>query len=502
MFFHQKIDLKAVIGNAGLLLFVPAMMAFCSIPISLFFKEYFAILPFLFTGIVNFLLGFVFYKLCFRPKKIHLWDAMLSAALGWLLCPIVSAVPYIWVSYLVEGTKLASSGTKFMMIPLNAFFETFSGFTSTGLSMIKEPQLLPYSLQWWRAFTEWVGGVGLIVFVLSFMEPLHKEFRLFYAETRSKELGKSLIETGRMIWLIYIIYTIVFGLLFWLFGMPLWESICHSMTGISTGGFTVSANSFADYTPMIKSLTVLVMLAGAMSFSIHHKILFEKDFMIAWRNIQNRLLYLFAIVGALFVYFLAFPYFTFLDAVFQWVSSLGTCGFSTMNLTLLHPIVKIFLVIGMIIGGASGSTVGGIKIRRLIYLWQAVVLRLRSFTVQKEKKVLKESSKSEPTGVDLPEGHKTERLYEASVLFALWITSIAFGWFWLSYILPQKNGIDLLFDVSSAMSNVGLSAGITGPELPVMGKIILMFLMWLGRLEIIPILILLLSPIVAFARKK
>lgn len=156
----------------------------------------------------------------------------------------------------------------------------------------------------------------------------------------------------------------------------------------------------------------------------------------------------------------------------------------------------------MIIEGATGSNVGGVKIRRIIYLAQAILLRIKSFTTSKEVVILKETKKDEPTGVALPKGHKTERLYEASVLFILWIFSIVIGWFLMSLALPDKKGIDLLFDVSSAMSNVGLSSGITGPDLTFYPKVILIFLMWLGRLEIIPILILFLSPFVAFSKKK
>lgn len=502
MFFRQKIDLKAIVGNAGMLLYVPSLMTFCSLPIALFFKEYFAIIPLLITGIVTFLLAYIFYRVCFRPKEIHLWDAMLSAALGWIFCPLFGTIPYLWISYSLVSNGESNSALEALSTPLNAFFETFSGFTSTGLTMIKEPSKLPHILQWWRAFTQWVGGVGLIVFVISFLHPSEAESRLFYAETRYKELGKSLLESGRMIWLIYTIYSLIFIGLFFITGMPLWESICHTLSAISTGGFTISSHSFAEYSPLIKRSTIVLMVIGAMSFTIHYKLLFERDFSSLWKDIQNRILYIFFVIGSILVYLFAFPYFDFLDATFQWVTSLATCGFSTKNLSVLHPLVKVFLVVGMVIGGSSGSTVGGIKIRRVIYLWQAIILRLKSFTLKKEKKVLEESKLFEPTGVDLPEGHKTERLFEASILFTLWMFSLAIGWILLSLFLPNLNGVDLLFEVSSALSNVGLSIGIVGPEISAAAKFVFIFIMWMGRLEVIPILILFLSPFVALSKKK
>lgn len=501
MFFKQKIDLKAVFKSTGLLLLVPGLMAFFCLPLCLIFGEFFALIPFALTGIIAVCIGCLLYKLCAKVKTTHLWEAMLAAALGWLFSPLFAAIPYIWISHYHQASWDNNSALLAMSSPLNAFFEAFSGFTSTGLSMISQPQKLPYVLQFWRAFTQWVGGVGLIVFVISFLEPYHKEYRLFYAETRSKELGKSLIESGRMIWFIYFIYTVFFIIVLSLVQMPVWEAICHTMTGISTGGFTILEGSFSHYSSLIKIVTIVMMTMGAVSFTVHYKVLFEKDFKILWKNVQHVLLWILFILGSIGTLLLTFPYFSAIDAAFQWVSAMGTCGFSTKNLTIISPLAKLVLIIGMILGGSTGSTVGGIKIRRIIHLAQAIILRIKSFTKEKEEEILKETKTDEPTGVKLPPGHKTERLYEASVLFVLWIFSIVTGWFMLSLALPNVAGIDLLFDVTSAMGNVGLSSGIVGADLTVSAKYILMFIMWLGRLEIIPVLVLFLSPFVLFSKR-
>jgi len=154
---------------------------------------------------------------------------------------------------------------------------------------------------------------------------------------------------------------------------------------------------------------------------------------------------------------------------------------------------------GMFIGGATGATCGGLKIRRLIHLLSGVLLRVRTITQKKEKQITgeycpsKKPRRIEPPGVDLPKKEQSERLYTASVLFFLWTFTLLMGWFLILRWTPQAHALNALFEVTSAMSNVGLTSGLLTPDFPPFGKCIFMFLMWIGRLEIIPAIILFLS---------
>lgn len=493
--FKQKVHIKAIFGNVGLFLFIPAFMAFISIFICLIFEEYFAILPLLIIGIINLLVAFILYKFCFDPKKIHLFDAMISIALGWLFCPIFGALAYILVAK--AGIKVLPTDSIYILTnPINALFEAFSGFTSSGLTMIGKVSNLPHVLQWLRSFQQWVGGVGLIIFVLSLIEPNIEEYQLYFAETKSKGFNKSILKTTRSIIFMYLIFTILGILLFSFAKMPIWASINHAMSAIATGGFTITDTSFSEYSLIIKIIAIFLVILGTMSFSLHYKIFVQRKFSAFFKNIQNRVFYILLFLGAILIILINFDLKNHFNYAFEWVSSLATCGFYSQNISTLSIATKFLMIIAMIIGGCSGSTVGGLKIRRIIFLFQSIFLKIKSLTIFKEKKLLKQKNiprGQEPSGIYLPESQKTERICEASSLFFLWILTLFLGVFILLLLESDKKMIDIFFDVTSALSNVGLSTGIAIESLKISSKIVFIFLMWLGRLEIIPILVLLIS---------
>ncbi len=502
--FKQKIHVKSILGNIGVFLYVPAVMALISVSISIIFKEYYAIIPLVSIAIINLIIAQLLFKFFYDPKKIRLWDAMISVAIGWLLCPLFGALPYFFISKIAISSGIESSSCLILSNFLNSTFESFSGFTSSGLTMLKLPADLPKTMQWLRSFQQWVGGVGLIIFVLSLIEPKREEYQLYFAETKSKNFKKSLIKTSRAILLVYLIYTLLGILAFSLAKMPLWASINHSLAGISTGGFTITDDSFENYSSPIKWIAIGMMIFGAMSFSLHYKMIIERKFTEFWENVQNRVFYILLAIGSVLLILFNLEKIPYIDSVFSWVSSLGTCGFHVKKISTLSSPTKLLMIVAMIIGGCSGSTVGGLKIRRVIFLFQALILRLKSFTIFREKKVLKRqriSGQQEPSGVTLPESHKTERLYEASVLFFVWMITLFVGFFLVILCEKDKSAIDIFFDTVSALSNVGLTTGITTANLSNMGKIVFTIVMWLGRLEIIPILVLLISFFIPFEKK-
>ena len=491
----QKIHIKAIFGNVGLFLFIPAFMAFITALIGLIFQEYFSILPLLIIGSINLIIAYLLYRFCFEPKKIHLWDAMISLALGWFFCPMFGALAYIFVSKSSMGV-MPSDAAIALIKPINAIFEAFSGFTSSGLTMIDKVSILPHTIQWLRSFQQWIGGVGLIIFVISLIEPNIEEYQLYFTETKSKGFNKSLLKTTRSIIYMYLIFTIIGILLFAFAKMPVWQAINHAMSAIATGGFTITDDSFASYSFVIKLIGIFLVVLGAMSFSLHYKIFVQRKFLEFFKNIQNRVFYILLAAGAILIILINMNHISYINYVFEWVSSLGTCGFSAEKIFSLTTATKFLMIIAMIIGGSSGSTVGGLKIRRVIFLFQSIILRMKSLTIYQEKKVLKQKKvpkNEDPSGVYLPESQKSERLYEAGSLFFLWILTLFIGVFLLLLLEPQKKIIDIFFDVTSALSNVGLSTGVAIESLKSFSKIVFILLMWLGRLEIIPILVLLIS---------
>jgi trk system potassium uptake protein len=511
-FLKQKINWQAIFGQIGLLLHVPGGMALISIGISLIFKEWDSILPFSVIGVVSIGLGQLLFRLSLKAKAAHLWDAMIIAALGWILCSAVAAIPICWISQLQLSRGMESEVVRTFALPINALFESFSGFTSTGLTMMQQEGHFPYVLQWWRSLLQWIGGLGLVVFVLALTHLNKQGYQLYYAEARSEQISGNITQTAHWIWSIYLCYTIFAFLLFFAAGMAPWEAINHAMTVISTGGFTLTLSNFQGYDSSVQIAAMFIMVIGAMSFMIHFQVIRYRHWKVLWKNKQQRLLYCFVIGGGLLILLLNVWNGNrghLVHSFFEWTSALTTCGFNTLHLSFFSPMVKLMLIMGMFIGGATGSTAGGIKIQRLIYLFSGVILRLGSITRKKEKQITneyhpssKEPSEKEPSGTMLPHSEQSGRLFTAEVLFFLWIMSLFLGWFFILKWTPNGGALDALFDVTSAMSNVGLTSGFITPDFPSFGKGIFMFMMWIGRLEIIPALVLFLTLPTMLKRKR
>ncbi|NGX51224.1 MAG: Trk system potassium uptake protein TrkH [Chlamydiae bacterium] len=498
----QKIHWSAIFGQIGLLLHVPGGMALITIGICALFKEWYAILPFALIGLFGIGLGQLLYRLSLKAKAAHLWDAMIIAALGWVFCSLLAAIPIYWISHIQLSRGVESEVMRVFAQPLNALFESISGFTSTGLTMMQHEGPFPRALQWWRSLLQWTGGLGLVVFVLALTHLNRSGYQLYYAEAHTEKMSSNITKTAHWIWGIYLSYTTIAFLLFLTLGMPSWEAINHAMTVISTGGFTLTPSNFQNYDTAIQISALFIMIVGTISFALHFQVIHERNWMVLWKSMQHRLLYFFLIGGGLLILLLNFWNGSrdhISDSIFEWVSALTTCGYSAINLSFFSPMVKLMLIIGMFIGGATGSTAGGLKIRRIIYLFSGIFLRLISLTQKKEratirdKQVSKEHPEEEPAGTILPHTVQSERLFTAGVLFTLWTTSLLLGWFFILRWVPDGGALDALFDVTSALSNVGLTSGIVNPDFSSIGKCIFMFLMWIGRLEIIPALVLLLS---------
>lgn len=472
----QKIHARPILGYLGLLLHVPGAMALFSLLIAFIYHETHALIPFLVTGGISFVFGQVLYRTCYNPYSVALWDAMLIAALSWLLIPIIAAIPFYWIG---NGSTLGD--------PISALFESFSGFTSTGLTMVKNPEAFSHSILWWRSFTEWVGGLGLAVFVISLTSPNRQSFKLYYSETRSDTIGENMTQTTQIIWFTYLILTLLGIGGFYFAGMDLWDAVNHALAGISTGGFSTRSTSFTYYPNAVKIVGMIVMFFGAVSLALHYHIFREGKWSLLWRSKQHVVLFFLLVSGGLIALLLDND--KVIDTLFEWVSALATCGFSSENLTIAPPQFLLLLMLGMFVGGAGGSTAGGIKTQRLRYLASGIFLRLRAITDEK----VRASSEEEPSGIDLPRSEKTLRLYAAGVLLTLWTLSVLLGWFALLYWVPKGDALNALFDVFSAISNSGLGTGIMNPDFAWQGKLIFIILMWIGRLEIIPALILFVS---------
>ncbi|MDY7003933.1 MAG: TrkH family potassium uptake protein [Cyanobacteriota bacterium] len=481
--------INTILRDLGLFLHVPAIMAIISAIVCIFCGEYYAIIPFIVTAIAALGIGQLLYRFCRNGEESQIRHSMITVALAWGIIPLLGSIPFILIANHVANFVDASSSILAFQNPLNSILEAFSGFTSAGLSVALKASELPQSLQWWRSFMQWVGGVGVIVLVISLLEPSTDAYQLYSAEGRKKTIGLTLKSTVRSIWWIYLLYTLASIILLRIVGMPWWDALNHGMTGISTGGFSIKDESIGSYTPAIQSAVIPIMILGAISFSVHYQLLRKGRLSALWRSNEHRFLLILLVVGTgLLLYFnySQTKAFLWLDSIFQWASALGTCGYNTVNIKLWSQSSKLLLSLAMIVGGASGSTVGGLKLNRLLYLCKAVVWRFKRISLQPHQMMRYELEHEVIVEVEA-----TRKIEAAAILAFLWMITLTVGIFLLLEVVTEDyNLTDVIFEAASALGSVGLSTGITHPNLHWLGKLVLIIFMWMGRLEIIPVLLL------------
>ena len=475
-------DLKIVSRDLGSLLLVIGGLTLFVLIVPLIFGEYAALGPIIMTAGVFFLSGGLLYLLGRDAGETNFKDAMATAALGWLIISVIGSIPFLYMS---------EYGINEGMEPVDAVFESFAGWTGTGFSMVLNEEKLSYTLQFWRSLIQWVGGVGVIVLTLAILaRPGTGSFTLYKSEAREEKMHPSILSTVKSMWWIFIIYTLLGIVLFYLTGMPLWEAINHCMTGLSTGGFSVTNESMMYYGAWTQMTIIIMMIIGAIAFVAHHNLLKGKLKKFFSDPQVKALFVLIAFGGILLslINYLSLNYASFFDSLqesfFQYVSAITCTGFYTADISTWGDAAKLILSIAMIAGGAAGSTAGGIKLFRVVLLAKGVMWRTRQ-SISTPRRIF-----SHKLGTKfLSSDESKNEVNEAAVISFLWVIFLFVGIISLSLLMSNVNLVDIFFEICSAQGNVGLSSGITSPTMPDMAKVIMMFSMWIGRLEIIPIIV-------------
>ncbi|MEE9323458.1 MAG: TrkH family potassium uptake protein [Candidatus Aenigmarchaeota archaeon] len=452
-------DWKSVFSYLGLVLIILSFLMLLPLAVSFIFAEN-VYVPFLLGALVSFVIG-IFLSKKFEKEPLTLGSAMVLAGLTFVTISLLGSIVYLD-----------------HLEPINAVFESVSGFTTTGLTTVN-PESLPYSILFWRSLTQWIGGIGiLIIFLLLLSSPGMSSYYIYRAEGHSHRIEAGVYSTVKRIFLIYGIYTVIGIVLLTLVGMPLFDSFNHTFTSIATGGFSVKNNSTGAYnSPLIEVVMILLMVLGATSFFIHDK-LFKRKFTEYVKNSEVRLFWTIIIVFSALVSlsFLSNPE-PFRVGIFQAFSALTGSGFT---LTSNYPeLSKLLLPILMIIGGFAGSTAGGLKLVRVGILGKAITWV--------SKKI------SYPISAVVPfKFHRRivsdEELSIISLFSFVYILILIISTIALSFMGYAP--IDSFFVSASAEGTVGLTT-IDIASMNPLGKTMLMIDMLLGRLEILPFFVLL-----------
>lgn len=464
-------------GDVCLLLGIAILIP---IIISLIYQETQYIVPFLSASILTLLCGALSKKLFKKEGNMSLKVAMVFSTLIWLIVCALSALPYYFSGELSY---------------LNAYFEAMSGFTTTGFSMYSNLDAVSYTIHFWRAFTQWLGGLGIIFLVLALLRSTGADvMRLYLAEGRDERLLPSVKHTTRVIFYIYAGFTVLGIILFILAGMPVFDSVFHTFAALSTGGFGMHNTSVLFYNSVwIEIVAMIIMMIGATNFALHFTVI-KGNWKEYFRDIETKVVYSLIIISTILVTFMLLKNHIYGTGIlenlrfslFQVVSAVTTTGLQT---AFYPEILKQWIGLGlflitllMIIGAGSCSTGGGIKWLRFGILIKGMVWQVKSFILPGKAVLPKKIHHVS----ELKVTDDVLRLTGAFVFtyFVVYIASVIL-------ILLYYNDISqVIFEVASALSNVGLSSGLITSSSPALVKIVFIVLFWMGRLEIWPVLLL------------
>lgn len=484
---------ETLAGDVGLALHLTAGMAVLSVLVAVLAGDTWAVTPLAVCGGGALVVGQLLHRRFRRAREHATRTAIAVVASAWVVTGLLAAVVLWWLGTVGAPHHIAITVYR---DPLNALFEGVSGITSTGMTMADGLEsTLPATVQWWRTLLQWVGAVGVVLFTLAITSTGASGRRLHESAARPEMLGRDPLTTARRIWGLYLGLTAASVAALWAAGLDGWTALNHGMTAIGTGGFTITPDSFASHPPAARVVGIVIILVGATSFVALYQLLVRRDPGAFVRRTQVRALGIGVLVGApllvLAIRGQEGEPVAVVDIVFQWVTALGTAGFATVDLRAWGPAALLLLVMAMTVGGASGSTAGGLKLSRMSWMTKALMTRIRA---------------AEPGGEDprphLWDGQEVGReesrhaAAHASGMALLWLLTLLAGTFLMLLLLPGQRPAGVLFDVTSALGNVGLDAGVVDRDLGGAPKGTFVVLMLLGRLEILGVVVLLRSVVV------
>ena len=454
---------------------IPALL------ISLFLGESAAAYGFAVTLGLIALVGGPMYFFCRDAKSaFYATDGMVCVAVSWLVLSLVGALPF-YVSEAIPSY-------------IDALFETVSGFTTTGASILPEVEHMAKGLMYWRSFTHWVGGMGVLVFLLAIAPSKGNEqgftMHLLRAESPGPSVGKlvpKMRKTAAILYFLYIILTVLDFLFLIVGGMPVFDVVCTSFGTAGTGGFGIKNDSIASYSPYLQNVTTVFMLLFGVNFSCYY--------LLTQRQIKNVLkdeelrLYVLIVLGSigLIVWNLGDFYPTLEETVrhaaFQVSSIITTTGFATTDFDLWPSFSKTILLCLMVIGACAGSTGGGLKVARVLLLFKSLKRNIAQMLHPRKVQVIRNNGSV-----------VSERIVANTNAYLCAYVVLMFG----SFVLISLDGYSVGTNFSAVLSclnNIGPGMELVGPTcnfsiFSAFSKLVLILDMLLGRLEIFPILVL------------
>ena len=477
----MKFNLK-VIGNIiGILLLINGLLMLTAVPFGIYHEES-SWKGILVASLVNSIIGFILYYNTKdnENKELKRRDGYLIVILSWIAMSLFGMLPYIFTDQISN-------------VP-DAFFETVSGYTTTGASILNNIEILDHGILYWRSLTQWIGGMGIIVLAVAILPFLGiGGMQLFVAEAPGVSVDKlqpRIKETAMRLWQIYISFTVVLFFILWAEGMNSFEAVNHAMTTFATGGFSTKNASIGYFeSPLIQYTIILFMFISATNFTLTYfaiKLDFKKVFQNEEFRIYSSFILILTAIVFITLYLIDSSYAeeTFRSALFSVVSIITTTGFTTVDFTGWTEFITILFFILMFFGASAGSTSGGIKIVRHVVLLKNSYIELKKQLHQQGVFILRFNNSKVPQSV------------VTNILAFMMLYVVIFS---IGSMIMTLMGVDFITaigSVAATLGNIGPGIGDVGPasnfsSIPDVGKYFLSLLMLIGRLELLTFLLIL-----------
>lgn len=477
---------RTLAKNLGLANMAVSFMFLPSILCAVLYWETHMMAVFLFSMLIAFSMGGLLFLLGRKASsQLYQRETLALVGIGWLLTAFYGSLPYVLSSQLSL---------------VNAYFESMSGFTTTGATILDAIESLPKSLLFWRSFTHWLGGLGIILLLIIILPFLGAGGKLLY-RSEMPGLDKSSIrprikDSAIILLKIYMFLTVSLTLLLWVSGMSLFDALCHTFGTLATGGFSTRQNSIAAFnSPLIEWIIIVFMIIAGTSFSLLF-CLSQGKFKKVFKNAEFRFYILTLATASLLITLnlhasdqpmpgpigletIASP--STQDhiraSIFHTVSIMTTTGYCTVDFDLWPHFSRALLIVLMFIGGCSGSTGGGLKVVRFLLLLKLVYRHLENTFKPKDIRVLRVDE------LIVPNEHQKSLL----TFFSIYILAAAAGTLYLAYLdMPLTSSFSA---VAACLNNIGPGLELVGAVesysfIPASGKVMLSLLMAMGRLEL------------------
>lgn len=467
---------KLVFRITGRLLEALSGLMLLPMVVALIYRES-CFVAFLISSLISLTLGIVLRLLTKNYSPVmYAKEGFIVVALAWVTASLIGSLPFV----------LSGEIPSFV----DAFFETVSGFTTTGASVVASVEDLSHGILFWRSFTHWIGGMGVLVFMVALIKNIsERSIHILRAEMPGPIVGKLVprsSDTSKVLYIMYIAMSIIQIVLLLLGGMSPFESVVHTFGTAGTGGFGVKGDSISGYSAYCQWVITIFMLIFGVNFNLYY-LLLNKRFKAIYKSAELWTFFGIAFAASTLIAVNISPMYdtiaeTVRHAVFQVSTIITTTGFATADFNLWPSFSKTIMLILMIIGACAGSTAGGLKISRVILLWKMMVREIRQMIHPRSIVKIKFEGKEVDDHV----------LRSVSIYFAVYMLCIVFV-----FLLLSLEPFDMETNLSAAVScfnNIGPGFAGVGPMsnyacYSPFSKLVLSGAMLFGRLEIFPMLI-------------